>query len=334
MKKSVSKRVISLVLALAMVVGGAFYNVTPAKAATVTLATVDNTYVAAGQEYKIDFTLTSTSSVEVDFIVTNPSATEICVYNSAGVPLDWSDNPFYISATDYMQVDSIYGYIDVLDSLSPGDYTYGVKFESDTYFMAEAYAATADPKISQTSATVTVGFTKKLSVTDGTVEKWSSSKTSIAKVDKNGKVTAKKKGTATITATLTDGTKLKCKVKVVENKYTESKYTVSDVPYGDWNMQVYKATFDKNGNLVLNVNIVNGMYNKIVRLDNLKITVKDANGKTVGVYKASKKSISVGARSTKTTTFTIKKSALKKKNADLRNCTISIPTSVTARYYY
>ena len=49
---------------------------------------------------------------------------------------------------------------------------------------------------------------------------WKSSNTRIAKVDKNGKITAKKAGTATITATAKDGSKKKVsfKVKVVTGK--------------------------------------------------------------------------------------------------------------------
>ena len=63
------------------------------------------------------------------------------------------------------------------------------------------------------SLTMKVGGSKTLKVKHGTVKSWKSSKTAIATV-KGGKVTAKKKGTATITAVLKDGTKLTCKVTV------------------------------------------------------------------------------------------------------------------------
>lgn len=71
-----------------------------------------------------------------------------------------------------------------------------------------------NPKLSATSATLSLGKTKQLSVIGGTKNvKWKSSATSVATVSSSGKVTAKKPGTATITATV-DGLKLTCKVKV------------------------------------------------------------------------------------------------------------------------
>ncbi|MCD8396131.1 MAG: Ig-like domain-containing protein [Lachnospiraceae bacterium] len=78
---------------------------------------------------------------------------------------------------------------------------------------ASVQAATVE--ISATSATLIKGQTLTLEITgtDSTVT-WKSSKASIAKVNSKGKVTAKKKGTATITATV-DGVKYKCKITVV-----------------------------------------------------------------------------------------------------------------------
>ena len=69
-------------------------------------------------------------------------------------------------------------------------------------------------KISETEHAINVGENFTLKIT-GTSEKitWSSSDASIATVDKNGKVTAKKEGTATITATI-GKTKYTCTVYV------------------------------------------------------------------------------------------------------------------------
>ena len=61
--------------------------------------------------------------------------------------------------------------------------------------------AAAKPKLSKNKLTLTVGKTAKLKVKNykGTV-KWSSNKKKTATVSKKGVVTAKKKGTAVITA--------------------------------------------------------------------------------------------------------------------------------------
>lgn len=60
------------------------------------------------------------------------------------------------------------------------------------------------------------GKAKKITVLNGTVNNWKSSDKTVATV-KNGKVTALRKGNATITATLTNGEKLTAKVKVTSN---------------------------------------------------------------------------------------------------------------------
>ena len=80
-------------------------------------------------------------------------------------------------------------------------------------------------KINKTNATVYVGKTTTLKV-KGTNKKvtWSSSNKKVATVSSKGKVTAKKKGTATITAKVS-GKKYKCKV-AVKNPYLNKK-TVS-----------------------------------------------------------------------------------------------------------
>lgn len=72
------------------------------------------------------------------------------------------------------------------------------------------------PKISAKTAKLAAGKTKTLKVTNGKVKSWTSSKKTVAFV-KNGKVTALKKGTATITAKLSTGKKLSCKITVTSD---------------------------------------------------------------------------------------------------------------------
>jgi hypothetical protein len=73
-------------------------------------------------------------------------------------------------------------------------------------------------KLSATSATLKKGKTKTITVVKmaygDSVKSWASSNKKIATVSKNGKITAKKKGTATITVKLKSGKKATVKVKV------------------------------------------------------------------------------------------------------------------------
>ena len=138
----------------------------------------------------------------------------------------------------------------------------------------------------------------------------------IAKVDKKGKVTGVKAGKTTIYATTADGKKLTCKVTVKENKYSVTKPSLSDAGQMGCFVEAYKASYDKSGNLVINAIIINNSANRIVRLKDVKFVVKDANGKVVGTYKASKYNVSVSSYSTKSVKFTLKKSLLKKKKID------------------
>lgn len=75
----------------------------------------------------------------------------------------------------------------------------------------------AKPSINYTKKTLKAGKTVTLKITNGTVKSWKSSKATIAKVSTKGVVTALTKGTATITATLKDGTKKTCKITVSTN---------------------------------------------------------------------------------------------------------------------
>ena len=76
--------------------------------------------------------------------------------------------------------------------------------------------------------TATLKATIKPSGSSTTV-KWTSSKKSVATVDKNGKITAKKKGTAVITATTVNGKKATCKVTVTEIPATKLKLNVKSL---------------------------------------------------------------------------------------------------------
>ena len=99
-------------------------------------------------------------------------------------------------------------------------------------------------KLDKTSLTLTKGKTYTLKTTVTGTNKtvsWSSSNASVASVDKNGKVTAKTKGTATITAKV-DGVSASCKVTVNEPAKTTIKLDKTKVTLGAGEPCTLKAT--------------------------------------------------------------------------------------------
>ena len=77
----------------------------------------------------------------------------------------------------------------------------------------------ATVKLAKTSGTVKVGKTLQIKIKstfpkDDKVKSYKSSNKKVAIVDKNGKVTGKKKGTANITVTMKSGAKATFKVTV------------------------------------------------------------------------------------------------------------------------
>lgn len=334
------KKLVAAVAALAVAFTAvAVADVTTAKAAEEgyeTLYTSGETAEIgnAGVENKVPFTISKSGETYFFISVAEPTGYTVTLYNSAGVPVDDAYNPLYVSSTDELWKTDESGAMnaDVWSSLAAGDYYYGVKFDTSNYYFLDIIQYPPEAKISQTKATITVGYSQKLSVEGSKVTKWSSSKKSVATVDSKGKVTGKKAGKATISAKLDNGQTVKCTVTVKANKYSASKPSVSDVPRGDCVMTAYSASFDSKGNLVIKARFVNNFYYKVTALNKIKITVKDSNGKAVGTYTAKKKSVTVHPGSTKDLTFTISKSSLKQKKADLRNATINCDGEYTYVY--
>ena len=84
-----------------------------------------------------------------------------------------------------------------------------------------------NPSINIKSKSVKAGKSFALKVNNGTVKKWTSNKSKVAGVTKNGVVVGFRKGKATITALTYSGKKLTCKVKVTTNpKLNKKKVTV------------------------------------------------------------------------------------------------------------
>jgi subtilisin family serine protease len=106
---------------------------------------------------------------------------------------------------------------------------YLIPADSGDYESSYSKITPADPetaKLNNNSLSLKAGKTANLTVNGGTVISWYSSNPKVASV-KNGKVTALKKGTATVYANLKDGKYLTCKVKVTSSpKLSKSSVSV------------------------------------------------------------------------------------------------------------
>lgn len=135
-------------------------------------------------------------------------------------------------------------------------------------FMAPTTKSAAKKKVSltKTKLTLTIGKTYKLKLKNNKKKvKWTSSKKSVATVTSKGKVTAKKVGTATITAKV-GKKKYKCKLTVkakktvIEPQSTDNNtdFTVPVTPNYQTNFTQLKnniltyGTTNENGNKVIN----------------------------------------------------------------------------------
>lgn len=325
MKKNLLKKAGAVLMAVAVVVGSVLSVPRQSKAA-------ENDYVSIYSSTWLDASANSEQSHEFNVsggkniyaLIYAPEAVDGTVtYYKDGVyetvvPIKTSDWQ-YSSAAGYY----CWGY--TWKTTSDATYKAVISFGSSTYYDLEVLCDAGEKaNISNTKLTVTEGFSHKLSVTNATGKvNWSTSNKKVATVSSSGLVKAKKNGSATITATLSDGTKLTCKVSVKKNVYSKSKLPVSSVTYGKTGVDVYKISYDKKGNLIMKANILNNSYHTDTKIKNLKITVRTLTGKTVAVYSVKNKKINIKAGGKKGFTFTVKKKNLKIKKADLRN--ISIP---------
>lgn len=103
------------------------------------------------------------------------------------------------------------------------------------------------PYISLSKKTVKITISKtynlKTSYAKGdAVKKYKSSNAKIATVTSNGKIKAKKKGTAKVTVTLKSGKKATCTVKVTSKKKSNNSTNVSKTVYWVPNGKVYHST--------------------------------------------------------------------------------------------
>lgn len=121
----------------------------------------------------------------------------------------------------------------------------------------ERVAAAESIKLNKSKLTIEVGSTYTLKI-NGTKEKitWSSSNKKIAKVNKSGKVTGVKKGSATITATVA-GKKYTCKVTVKKQEYKVASSGLTEVKTHQEIMNELNMTVIKTMNKVTGVTGIN-----------------------------------------------------------------------------
>lgn len=327
------KKICSLLLAVLLCVVSVFGNASVGKAEETkeNVLVTDVAGVATANTGK-SYNFTVEKSTEVYFDIWVPAvvnATISVMNNSTGQSYGASS-----VSTEQWQWDgelNAYSYYFEAAAMPVGDYTVTITFSADTQYIFLVSEKVIQPTLNQTKATISVGFKTTLKV-DNTTEsiKWSTSKKEVATVSSKGVVTGKKAGKATITAKV-GGQTLKCTVTVKANTYSEKKQSAASINYG-CALQVYNASYAKNGDLVLKCRFINNSAYHVNALKNVKVTFMTSTGKTVGTYSAKFRSISVGAGGTKDFSVTVKKSKLKIKKADLRLGTYKTDGQYQYRY--
>ena len=174
-------------------------------------------------------------------------------------------------------------------------------------------------KLSKKKATIVKGKTLKLKATVTPEKKdvtWTSSDKTIAKVDKKGKVTAVKGGTATITATTKDGASASCKVTVAEVKLNATKMP----------LQVGKSTKA----LKVDYKSVKGDTVKSWKSSDTKVVKVDKKGKITAKKKGSATiTVTMKSGATATCKVTVKKGEVTTKSLKMSKKTASLKVKET-----
>lgn len=330
--KSFTKKALFSLLLMALCLGGAAFQKQEAKAAddpVTVLDTVRNENQAplatAGQPLSRSFTIPSNGD-----LVIGVYTAEWCNFTYT---ISRSNGTVVFGPRNVTASESGWGYTSkgeplyavALTNVTPGTYnislTFGVSQEID--LVGLFYPVVIKPSLDTKSLVVTQGFTDKITIINAGSTKFTyvSSNKKVATVDAKGNVKGVKKGSANITVkTSTGETVGTCKVTVKNNEYSVSKLSVSQAPNYQVSPDIYKVSYDKKGNLIIKMRLINKFGSTAKQLKNLKITIKNEKNKTIGVYTLKNKKINLKSSKAKAFTFKIKKSKLKiKTKQDLRN---------------
>lgn len=188
------------------------------------------------------------------------------------------------------------------------------------------------PYIIGMDGNVTAGISCKMRIIGSNSEKkekWSSSNKKIFTV-KNGKLTAKKPGTATLRCRV-NGITLKKKVKVYKNEYIHPAAKIKDLSLDRIYYQVVKMYFSGN-NLKVKIKMYNTYTDrelKVIKSLDLKIYVK---GECLHQRIVNKK-VNMKAYSSKSVTVTVSKNSKMKHVIDLRNKAFTPVIDLQTAYY-
>lgn len=188
--------------------------------------------------------------------------------------------------------------------------------------------------ISNKKVTVTKGYTKSISIKNGSSKVsgvvWKSANAKIATISSKGKIKGKKIGKTTVTGTV-GGTTFKCKVTVKANKATIAKYSRNAYAYSSPSYAFSTIELTKKG-YVVKGHFINGGSEKIDYLKGSYVTVK-VGSKVVAKKYLGKKKLKLAPGKVKALSFTFNGAALKKK-VDLRSKNIVVSFSNDTQYYY
>ena len=200
-----------------------------------------NADILASNKYSIK--LNVTADLEINVFVPAPIGVTFTIKNSSGKVVG---NPMVLTNYDdswILDGRGWYTYKYVVNQLKKGSYSVEYVFDQETKFDAKIVQLSNNVSLSSNKLSITKGFVKTLKVNNGVATSWTSSNSSVASVNRKGKITGKKIGTTTVTAHLSDGKSLKCKVTIKANEYSGKKITIEDSGINEYTIRAYHAAY-------------------------------------------------------------------------------------------